>query len=412
MIPAQVRTLVPARLVVFPVFFSMISEIIAWIALLGWNPTSLWYGNSALLAATHLITLGGLMLALLGMGWQLVPVATGVRPKKGWNRAAEITNYAAIIGTILFTSSLFGKMGLGSMIGGILVILSLIVRSIFVLRELLFAKGRKIIRIWLVFAEFSLWIGLGYGIILLANRLGSPLIFLQPFEGIADHVAFLLFGWVGGWIVAMASILVPMFLVSPEPNSKILAGSGIFWFSGIAFSNPILWFLGVLLFVFAMMLSLFRRIRRKISSDLRVALFGIFWMLALAILLLANTPLIITIVAAFAIFTLPVLHGIGLRIIPFLFWAYGFHDNVKEAPTPAQLINQKMVTYSANSTPLAGFLLVGGIYFQQIWLWRAGILLGIISASTYLFVIFLTAFHTWTAHNRLQASAGTRIKEQ
>ncbi len=92
MIPAQVRTLVPARLVLVPLVASLVAEVMAWQFLWAWPPSPGWYANGPLLAAVHLITVGTLSLAIVGMGWQLVPVATGVKPKAGWHTAATVIN--------------------------------------------------------------------------------------------------------------------------------------------------------------------------------------------------------------------------------------------------------------------------------------------------------------------------------
>ncbi len=408
MIPAQVRTLVPSRLVVIPVAASLVAEVLAWAFLWAWRPSPAWYANGPLLASVHLITVGTLAMSLLGMGWQLVPVATGVRPRKGWNTAANIINGVGIFGAAVFTLGLAGiQPGLPSMIGATFVILALLARSVMVLREIIPAEGRGMIRMWIILAELSLWAGLGYGLLLLANRFGSPILNVSPFNTIAIHASLLLIGWIGGWIVAMASILVPMFLVSPEPKSALLGPAAFFWFGGVAFGKPVIWLIGAVLFALAMSLSLLRRVRKNVGADLQMALLGIFGLIAVGGLMLSNLSGVLTVIASLAIFALPVLHGIGLRIIPFLFWAYAFADNVQNAPLPEQVGAPSLSRLSAYGAMVAGILLLAGYGFESVWTWRSGVLLGNISSISYLGAIVVTALRTWQAHNRLLSLPGT-----
>ncbi len=408
MIPAQVRTLVPSSLVIVPVAASLVAEVLAWFFLWAWHPSPAWYANGPLLASVHLITVGTLAMALLGMGWQLVPVATGVRPRKGWNTGARIINIAGVLGAGIFAISLAGTQpGVPSMIGATFVVLALLARSVMVLREIFPAEGRGMIRMWIILAELSLWVGLAYGLMLLTNRFGSPVLGLSPFPTIATHVSLLLMGWIGGWIVAMASILVPMFLVAPEPRAAMLGPAAIFWFGGVAFGLPAVWLIGAAIFAMAMAMSLLRRVRKNIGADLQMALLGIFGLLAVAGLLLSNLSGVLTVIAALAIFALPVLHGIGLRIIPFLFWAYAFADNVKNAPLPEQVGAPSLSRISAYGAMVAGILLLAGYALESLWVWRAGVLLGNISSISYLGAIVVTALRTWQAHNRLLSLPGT-----
>ncbi len=408
MIPAQVRTLVPARLVVVPVVASLIAEVLAWLFLWGWHPSPAWYANGPLLASVHMITVGTLAMALLGMGWQLVPVATGVRPKKGWNTAAMIINGIGIAGAFILTLGMVGpQLGVPSMIGATFVVLALLARSVMVLREVFPAEGRGMIRMWIILAELSLWAGLGYGLMLLMNRLGSPVLGMNPMHDIAIHASLLLMGWIGGWVVAMASILVPMFLVSPEPKSQMLAVAALFWFTGVAMGWPVVWLIGAMVFALAMGLSLLRRVRKSIGADLQMALLGIFGLVGVAGLLLSPASGVLAVMAALTIFALPVLHGIGLRIIPFLFWAYAFADNVQNAPLPEQVSAPSLSRLSAYGAMVAGLLLLVGYGFNLIWAWRLGVLLGNVSSISYLGAIVLTAFRTWQAHNRLLSLPGT-----
>jgi hypothetical protein len=408
MIPAQVRTLVPARLVVAPVVASLVAEVLAWLYLWGWHPSPAWYANGPLLASVHLITVGTLAMALLGMGWQLVPVATGVRPKKGWNTAAMIINVVGIAGAFILTLGMAGPLlGVPSMIGATFVVLALLARSVMVLREVFPAEGRGMIRMWIILAELSLWAGLGYGLMLLMNRLGSPVLGMNPMHDIAIHASLLLMGWIGGWIVAMASILVPMFLVAPEPKSQMLAVAALFWFTGVAMGWPAVWLIGALVFALAMGLSLLRRVRKNVGADLQMALLGIFGLVAVAGLLLSPASGVLAVMASLAIFALPVLHGIGLRIIPFLFWAYAFADNVQNAPLPEQVSAPSLSRLSAYGAMVAGLLLLVGYGFNLIWAWRLGVLLGNVSSISYLGAIAVTALRTWQAHNRLLSLPGT-----
>ncbi|MEY3214513.1 MAG: hypothetical protein RIT28_4994, partial [Pseudomonadota bacterium] len=208
-------------MVIPPVAVALVAEPLAWL-LLAWPGVldgAAWYGRSGLLVAVHLITVGTLMMAIVGLGWQLVPVVTAQSPPPGWARLAAVCDALILGGGVGLMLGLGWPQGLGALggIGAAGLILGLLLRALGVLRALSRAKGRRVTRLWLVLAELSGLAGLTLGALLYSGRAGFWFV-LPPVTGIAHHAALLLLGWVGGWMLGLGGLLLPMFSLSAEPR--------------------------------------------------------------------------------------------------------------------------------------------------------------------------------------------------
>ncbi|MFZ5479870.1 MAG: hypothetical protein ACOZNI_24105, partial [Myxococcota bacterium] len=74
---ADVRTLAPLGTVVPMLVASAVAEVAAWaVACAPGTLAGAWYGRAEVLAVVHLVTLGTIATAIVGAGWQIVPVVT------------------------------------------------------------------------------------------------------------------------------------------------------------------------------------------------------------------------------------------------------------------------------------------------------------------------------------------------
>lgn len=314
---AEQHTLVPPGPVLIPLGCAALAEGVAWALALA--PGTLgpgWYGRTSLLVVVHTLTLGVVAASILGAGWQLIPVITA-RP---WRPPAGALTALFLAGLPLLLAGL-AFPGLPGTIGGVLVLLALLGRSLLVLGALLSARGRPVARAWLVGAELCLWLGLGVAAALWAGRIGHP-VFQDPLRAVAWHAALLLGGWVGGSIIGYGSVLLPMFFVAPEPAPAVLAVGGALWFGGIAAGSTSAWSLGALLVAATLARALWRGLRRAFGQ----AAFGLAGLALLPALLawLRTDARAAEMVfaAALTLFVLPILRGMAQKIAPYLIWAH------------------------------------------------------------------------------------------
>ncbi|MDQ7990130.1 MAG: hypothetical protein REI09_10910 [Candidatus Dactylopiibacterium sp.] len=185
-------------------------------ALLAWEPAALatrWH--PAALAAVHLCALGGLMPVMLGALFQFVPVACGLSlPDAGrieWLRLAALEAGAVI----LATGFVQGRAD-AIAAGGTLALASLAWSAARLLRALHAQPASTALPRAMRRAALALAMTLALGGVLVGIlRLGGEL----PFLALVDwHAQWALAGWVGGLILAVAGVVVPMFHVTaPYP---------------------------------------------------------------------------------------------------------------------------------------------------------------------------------------------------
>lgn len=331
------RTLVPLGRVLPLVAVALVAELGAWGALAATGRLAgPWYGVPGLLAAVHGLTVGTLAAAIVGVGWQLVPVVTAHPWRPGLDRVIPAVNAALLVGLPLLTLGWFRP---GLWLGAGLVVAALAARSILVLAALLDpgrqAVGRAAPRAWLVLAEACLLAGVAVGALLWAGRAGVPVL-RDPIAGVGLHVRLLLGGWVGGWVVGAGALLLPMFAVAREPRPALLALAGAAWFAGLLAPSPWAFAAGAVLVAVALGGAVARGLKR--TPGITQAALGLGVLAALAVaggaLPEAALPADARVLAGLAGVALPVLHGVALRIVPFLAW----NHLVPGRPAPATLV--------------------------------------------------------------------------
>jgi hypothetical protein len=327
----EVRTLVSPLPVLLPLALAALLEPVAWaLSLLPQALDSGWYGRAGLLVAVHTLTLGAASAAILGAGWQLVPVVTA----RAWKPPAAALTALFVVGLPLLGAGLGAptRAGWAGNVGAVLILTALSVRSIYVIAALSSprcAPGRAATRGWLIAAELCLWAGLAVGAGLWAGRVGHP-VFADPVAAVGRHAALLLGGWVGGSIVGYGSVLLPMFAIAPEPQPVALAGVGVLWFAAAASGEVWLGAAAALLAAGLLLKSL----RAGLKGKLGQPVFGLVGLAAVGAML-PWAPGDVIVAAALTLFLLPVLRGMTQKVGPFLAWAHLATSSPALATLPA-----------------------------------------------------------------------------
>lgn len=396
-------SLVPWQLVAAPAAVALLAEALAWV-LLAFEPLGPWYGRPGVLVAVHLFTLGTLAASVLGYGWQLALVVTAAPPPAWWERLARVSNLVFFVGLSLLCLGMLRLPSVLAALGAGALAAALLLRSAAVLWVLLRARGQGPARLWLVAAELSLLAGLVLGGLLVAGRLGAPVL-ADPFVGIAWHGSLLLLGWIGGWVGGLSTVLLPMFAVAPTPSPRATSLAALLWYAGLWTGQPWLWGGGALLLFLALASSLRRRVA-QLSPGLLLAAVGLASLLLVGVLAGMGAGHLAG-VAALTLCVLPVLRGVGLRIGPFLIWASVLGPFGRRAPPVARLCTDR-ARWSSALLALSGGLVVTASWGWNLDpLWRVGAALGAVGALVHAGLLFAAAIRAVLERNRLLALPGT-----
>ena len=395
--------LAPWPRVLLPLALALVAEAGAWllIALQEQVQLAAWFGHPGLLMATHLVTLGVLALAIQGAGWQLVPVLTARPAAPLFHKASGALNVLLILAIPLMLVG-FSWLPWVGVVGATMALSALLLRSLLVLPELWRSQVRPLPRLWLLFAELSLWAGVLIGGALYLARVGHPLL-SDHLGGLERHAALLLAGWVGGWALGLGSLLLPMFSVAPEPRPWLLASALPLWFGGLALGWTPAWSAGAVLVVLALLDALRRRIKRKLEPGLLLAA-GALALLSLLALGAPWLPGPLVVAAGLGLLALPFLRGVFLKIGPFLAWAHsteGLRGPLPEAPA----LNGGVAVLAVLGSLIAGILLIAGL-LGSWWIARLGGLFGAIAAIAALAAFLRTVASLWQARRARSALPG------
>lgn len=339
-------TRVPAGHVLLPLLVAGAGEGVGW-GLLATVPAGTgWFGDPRLLAGVHALTLGAVGLSLVGAGWQLVPVVT-VRP---WGRfyPARLVNGLLVL-ALPFLLLGFGRPGT-AVVAVVPALLALGVRFLAVVWAL--RRGeRPVHRAWLLLAELAAAAGLGYGLLLWLARSGTAA-GIDPWSGVHRHAALLLGGWVGGWIVGVGALLLPMFAIAREPSPALLGVAAAAWFGGLGLGWAPLWALGAGLAAVLLLGTLLTGAKR--GAPLLQAGVGIGGLLVAGGLVVAGRteP---AVAVALVLGVLPLVRGVAQRIVPFLAWTAWLAHAPARAPAAGTLLPARGAAIQA------GLSLFGGL---------------------------------------------------
>lgn len=383
-------------------FFSaaVVFHLLAWLALLaGASATPNFSGGLGLpLAALHLVTLGVLGMTAIGASLQLLPVAT--RQAVGPLRWPRLIWWLYTPGVAAVASAMaWGQTWLLAT-GALVVTLALAGAGLLLGRNLLGAKGMPVVVLHGWAALVSLVVLLASALALASNYLGHP--FLERPTGIALHLAFTGYGFMGMLVLGFSYILVPMFALADTPAqgpafaSAVLAIAALLLAGAAAFAPAAQAFrigaivsgaVALTIHIALMSIALRRGMRRQLGQPFVLVRVG--WgclvaslLAALALTLDAPLPRLPALFGVLLIGgLLSFLLGMLSRIVPFL---AAMHTNTgRRAPLPSALTAQRplAIHFACHLGALA--LLLGAVLADSVWLVRAAALVGACGALAF-----------------------------
>lgn len=368
-----------------------------------------------LLAITHLFVLGFVTVVIFGALYQLIPVI--FKTKLFSEKLAIYSLFSLLGGTMLVIIGFwFEILQTVLWVGGVLISISSL---IFVLNTLLTIKNVIITKIeekliLIAILWFFITCILGF---LLAINLAFPFISVSHLELLKIHAHFGVVGWFLQLVFGVASVLIPMFLVSHNLNKKPLEFcfylinsalflglfSSIFHFhigTKIAFSIGALSLAFFLYFVYTVYKV---RVKKKLDLGLKKTY------LAFILLLL---PLVFALVISnfdpnkfdFSIsylisiligFISTIILGQTFKTLPFIIWLKEYKSVVgkEKTPLPKDLYSEKMLNLQLIFHLFGVLVLIPSLLFKINHLTLFAISLLIIAALIYNFNVFTIILH-------------------
>ncbi|HMM49994.1 MAG TPA: hypothetical protein PKD87_00060 [Burkholderiaceae bacterium] len=193
-------------------------QLLAWLALLGGsvNLPRFAGGLGWTLAALHLVTLGVLVMTAIGASLQLLPVATRQPVRSMRGPVLVWWLYAPGVAAIALGMGLARPWLLAG--GASAVMVALLVYAALLAQNLAGARGMPVVVAHGWTALVSLLVTLLTAFSLAFTYVGMPL--LDRGTGLALHVLFAAYGFMGMLALGLSYILVPMFALSAAPHEK------------------------------------------------------------------------------------------------------------------------------------------------------------------------------------------------
>jgi hypothetical protein len=194
---------------------AVVFHVLAWLALLVGGAAAPRFagGLGWPLAALHLVTLGVLVMTIIGASLQLLPVAT--RQPVGSSRSMALLWWCYMPGVVLLTAAMALAQPLLLAGGAALVVLALCGYALLLARNLLAAKGMALVVVHGWAALACLLALLASGLSLAAAYHGHGMI--ERGSALGLHVALAAYGFVGLLVLGFSYILVPMFALAESP---------------------------------------------------------------------------------------------------------------------------------------------------------------------------------------------------
>ncbi len=322
----------------------------------------------AVIAVTHLFTLGFLTLTAIGALCQFLPVAVGTPLR--WPSLARWTLGLVALGLVLFELGFLASLTTALEVGAGALASGLLLFAFNLLATLARARMRDTTWWALLGAALCLLVTLAWGFALALDRTRGFV--PDRFEAVFVHAHIALFGWLGLVMIAVAGHLQPMFLVVHGVPRTIAAAAVALILSGVALAvlplgreadaaGLALMEAGMFAFLLQSARHYRSRLKRKLGPGLALATAGLF-VLALALPLAPYAawsgleaprwPLA---------YLLLVLGGIGLfvaghyyKIVPFLVWFHRFAPFVGERAVPnvAEMFSARVAWVPAVVLPI------------------------------------------------------------
>jgi len=377
-----------------------------------------YFYNPKILALTHLAALGWTTMIIFGALYQLIPVIfeTALHSEK----IARINFWIFAIAIIIFTYSFWtGNFGDLLLSGAILLNLSVLTFAYNVLKSIKASvKKNESAR----FVNTSIYWLIATALVGLLLVLNYKYAFLSQdnFNLLKMHAHFGIIGWLLFLVMGVASILLPMFLVSHGMDERKLKRAYylvnfallLFMMDWLIFKASsffviyILIFLTGMAFFFSFIYQSYKKKLRKLDIGMKHSMIAFLFM-AIPIL----SALIISISGWLKIENvsgLSVLYGVSIflgffsnmilgqtyKTLPFIIWLKKYKHLVgkEKTPMPRELYKENLANIQFYVYLGSVLLVFGGILFSEALLVRIGAVGLIISALLYNFNVFMIVF--------------------
>ncbi|MCP3674439.1 MAG: hypothetical protein GY829_08230 [Gammaproteobacteria bacterium] len=377
--------------------------------------------SNLLLASTHGITLGFMLMVMLGALFQVLPVVTGIAMPKA-TKLSKVVYLFLLIGVICLVFGFAFRQNQMLGLGAIAVLIALIVfvSGLFIS----FPQMRNTPTSWAIrLASVSLLITIGLGVAFIAAWL-EPSWFPSFRLWTNIHLLWGIIGWTLLLMMGVSFQIIPMFYVTPDYpkwvshflpvaifvqllSYNLVKVFGVFSDNSIATIIQLI-FIAVSAVAYAIYTLYLLRQRKRKARDITIW----FWNSAMvnfiitAALFIVNlfyqgqySTLLEIMIAVIALvgFAMALITGMLLKIIPFLVWLNIQQKWIKHPSTKMPLSNMQQVIpmkiakrqYWMFITMFL-FVLLTFATFQNIWLIKVTALMLIITFS-HLFVNLLKA---------------------
>ncbi len=348
----------------------------------------------ALLALTHLLTLGWATLTCLGVLTQLLPVL--LQRPLAWLRLATWSQWPLALGCALFSWA-FGAGSAGWLLTGALLLSAGLLALLTSLWATLWRARRSALVAGVALALLALTVQLGAGIVLVLNR---RWVFWSGLglNGVLGHALLGVGGWFTVLTIALSYRLLPMFTLAHGYRVRWSGVAPLGWalsayaaWLGLWLAAPRWWLwlawavalLSTLAWLADLRTIMRQRVRRRIERPIRAFLGAaalLLLLLLVAALALANWALLPLFKQAQLIFMLALEGWIGWailamlhKILPFLIWILRSDQPGAARPTVAHaLFHAQLTTATLLLYPLGLALLLGGVALNLLSMARIG----------------------------------------
>lgn len=344
------------------------------------------------LAATHLITIGFMLQAMLGALIQILPVVAGANLKRPM-AVARVVHVGLSAGALLLTAGFLSGMPMLLVSAALILTLTILLFLAVTVQALIGVPSTSPTIRGIKFSLFSLAGVLGLGVLLvmaLASGWSIPLMALADL-----HAGWGLGGWSGVLLAAMAYVVVPMFQLTPGYPARSSWFFPIYmlvmlmlWSVALLVDWPLLVRfaqLGLALagIAFAGLTLRLQGMRRRARPDATYRYWQIGLVASIFALILLSTVAVWPAMAdvegltlSFGVLLvaggfLPFIAGMLYKIVPFLSWMHLQTSGQAKVPAPAMNkilseaeMNRQMLAY------VAAVLLLLGAVFVPGWLAR------------------------------------------
>ncbi len=369
----------PSRLVTSFFIVGVFFYLVAAIVFLRVDFLNIHYLDPQAVGFIHLFLLGFMMSVIFGAMYQLISVILEIPLYSNDLAYAHLALF--VIGVLPFFSSflapsMFEYLGYGS----IILYISFLLYIINVFLSIKKIPKFEIKAYFIIAIHVILFLGVTYGLLSSLGLIHGNLSF-DTVSLAHSHIVLVLFGFAGGLMAIIATILIPMFMLSHNFNKKlsnyILAG-----IIAISIFSIFEWFTLVQILIVATILiftyQLYDILKKRMRKHLDIYAYDIIVSGASLILLALLTPFLLneSVVKIFAIFLIfgfisSFVVGHMYKIVPFLVWNEKFAPLVgkQQVPMLADMVNEKM-SIAEFGTKLATilFLTIGILFDSSIFI--------------------------------------------